>query len=593
MIMNLLVIALIGGIAYMWSSQGFFSALMHLACVLVAGAIAFAVWEPLTYGVLIGLNPPIQELAFGLGLIAPFLLSLLVLRVACDKLIPRGLDFDEVTNFVGGLVCGAGSAFVTVGILVTAISFFRLPPGFLGHRPVAYDAAGNLVQSAKLWVPADSMTVDLYEFVSRGSLSTATPLALRAPDADLRANLVRYTYGGKGRTSAKPSDFEIVGRYVVAPANVGEITTDSFGRTPDGSPARQDVKLLSGAPVPSPARIEGFVLRLRPGAKESNGKFVIGRGQLQLICRTPDGEAEILEPFAMISQADATRLDLGRWRFDASEVYISSVGGASEAPMAFEFLVPQGWETTDLLFRNLRTPISAQGGGTEFASIAERDEALSSRSMFTDLNIADPVLAEAKERSSSSAANDQPITDPVRITDRIGPGWMLNTTNRGGLRLENIDKTNYIVDGQHTLTKEQVNERGLDQNLRLEKFAETADTKIVQIDVSRRSPLSLLGKAADAALSVAPPQLVDNLGQVYDAIGYVYDDGTNVTIRFTPGQPIRALSELPTLSASRASERLTLIFRPSAGVQIVKFNIGPQTQEEFNPPLRLPNPRRQ
>lgn len=591
MIMNILVIAMVGLIAYLWASQGFFSALMHLACVVVAGAVAFALWEPLTYGFLINLNLPFQELAFTLGLMAPFLVTLAVLRIACDKLIPRGLDFDEATNFVGGLVCGAGSGLITAGILVTAISFLRLPPGFLGHRPVDYDAAGNIVKSRALWLPADELTVGLYEYVSRGSLATATPLATRAPDAHLRANMVRFTFDGKGRTSANPKDFSIVGRYTVAGEGAGDFTTDSFSLTPDGDPVRQDIKLLDGTSVSGPARIEGFVLRLGPGAKEKSGKFVTSRGQVQLITRTPEGEARILQPVAVISQADATRLDLGRWRFDAPSVQISSVGGASETAMAFEFVVPQGWETTDLLFRNVRMEISPQGGGTEFASTSERDEAVTSRSMFTDLNIADPVLAAATE-ARQPTQNDQPITDPVRVTDRIGPNWSVNTTNRGGLQVQNIDRNNYIIDGSHTFTREQMNERGLDQNLRLERFAETADTKIVQVDVSRRSPLSVLGKAADAALSVAPPQLVDSLGQVYDAIGFVYDDGRNVQIRFTPGQPIRALRELPTLSNSRENERLTLIFRASAGVEIVRFNIGNQTQQEFSPPIKLPSPRR-
>lgn len=591
MIMNILVIAMIGLIAYLWSSQGFFSALMHLACVIVAGAVAFALWEPLTYGLLIGLNPPIQEMAFGLGLILPFLVTLLILRVACDKLVPRGLDFDDATNFLGGLVCGAGSGLLTAGILVTAISFFRLPPAFLGHKPVEFDPAGNIVKASNLWIPADAITVALYEHMSSGSLSTATPLALRAPDAHLRANMVRFTYGGKGRTSASPADFSIVGRYTAA-GSPSELTTDGFSRTAEGDPVRQEVRTLSGEPISGDARIEGFVLRLNPGAKEKSGKFVVGRGQVQLICTTPEGDAQILQPIAVISQENATRLDLGRWRFDAPDVQISSVGGASEAPMAFEFLVPRAWKTTDLLFRNLRVEISENGGGTEFATVAARDEAITSRSMFTALNIADPKLSEATASQSQSQQN-QPITEPVRVSDRISPGWMINTTNRGGLRVENIERTNFIVEGQHTFTREQLNERGLDQNLRLERFMETLDTKVVHVDVSRRSPLSLLGKAADAALSVAPPQLVDNLGQVYDAIGYIYDDGRNVTIRFTPGQPIRALRELPTLSNSRENERLTLLFRPSAGVELVRFNIGNQTQMEFSPPIRLPNPRRQ
>ena len=53
-------------------------------------------------------------------------------------------------------------------------------------------------------------------------------------------------------------------------------------------------------PAPDPERAPelGLVEVSRTGIA------AIGRGQLQLICRTPSGEAEVVQPFAMISQAD-------------------------------------------------------------------------------------------------------------------------------------------------------------------------------------------------------------------------------------------------------------------------------------------------
>ena len=39
MLMNLIVVAVVLLVAYMWTAQGFFSALIHLLCTLVAGAI--------------------------------------------------------------------------------------------------------------------------------------------------------------------------------------------------------------------------------------------------------------------------------------------------------------------------------------------------------------------------------------------------------------------------------------------------------------------------------------------------------------------------------------------------------------------------
>ncbi|MCH2149191.1 MAG: hypothetical protein MK095_07135, partial [Phycisphaerales bacterium] len=53
-ILNLLIIGLVLLIAYWWSQQGFFGALLHLLAVIVAGALAFAFWEPIAIDVLLG-----------------------------------------------------------------------------------------------------------------------------------------------------------------------------------------------------------------------------------------------------------------------------------------------------------------------------------------------------------------------------------------------------------------------------------------------------------------------------------------------------------------------------------------------------------
>ncbi len=44
--MNILSIGLVVLIAYVWMGRGFLSSFLNLVCVLIAGGIAFAVWEP-------------------------------------------------------------------------------------------------------------------------------------------------------------------------------------------------------------------------------------------------------------------------------------------------------------------------------------------------------------------------------------------------------------------------------------------------------------------------------------------------------------------------------------------------------------------
>ena len=55
--------------------EGFFSGVVHLACVITAGALAFAFWEPLAH-VLLGV-PAMKEWAWGVSLLLLFSLLLL------------------------------------------------------------------------------------------------------------------------------------------------------------------------------------------------------------------------------------------------------------------------------------------------------------------------------------------------------------------------------------------------------------------------------------------------------------------------------------------------------------------------------------
>ncbi|MHC4141812.1 MAG: hypothetical protein ACYSUF_08025 [Planctomycetota bacterium] len=44
-IFNILCIAMVLLIAYWWANQGIFSAIIHLLCVIIAGALALAFWR--------------------------------------------------------------------------------------------------------------------------------------------------------------------------------------------------------------------------------------------------------------------------------------------------------------------------------------------------------------------------------------------------------------------------------------------------------------------------------------------------------------------------------------------------------------------
>lgn len=576
MILNLLVIAIVALIAYLWSSHGLFSALIHFVCTLVAGAIAWALWEPIVYGFLLGMR---EDIAWGVGLAAPFIVSLLLLRVATDALIRKNLEFDDVTNFIGGLAFGALSGVISAGMLVLSVGFMRLPPSILGYAPVDYDANGNLVASGSLWLPADKLVVKGYEMLSLGALATATPMARVLPDAHLQAAATRVTFGGKGRTTLKPADFQVISRYTVS----GDILKDSFALNAEGLQVPQQARDLSGESYPPNAIIEGYVVRLAAGAKEKGGQFVVGPGTVRLVVHGEDGSSVLL-PVAVVSRTSAASLDMARWRFDGREVFISSVGGASDAIFAFEFVLPPNAPADRTLYvRNIRAELPTTQPSA-FATTQARDDAIRARNDVFERLVAgatvDPNAAPAPSQASSA-----PIADPIRIDSRL-PG-AINKQNKGGLSL---DSENRVIDGQVTLERKSFGVQGLSRDITVERFGETPDTVVVQVDVSIRSRVSLFGQAVDAAQGVLKPTLVDSIGQTYDAVGYIYDTGDAITVRFTPGRPIQQFSELPSLSRSRPQERLILLFRPSAGVTLTRFMLGGKVIEEIS--LALPPGRR-
>lgn len=583
MIFNIAVIVIVGSIAWVWAGRGLFSALIHLVCTLFAGAIAFGFWE-LAASSLLGI-PQTQEIAWAIGLVIPFAIALAVLRLATNKLVPKNIDLDDGTNFIGGVLLGAASGVVSAGILVVAVGHIPLGKSLFGYQALAYDS-GNLVRGDKLWLPADRVVASLYGMVSVGSLSTSTPLAVRRPDIVERAALTRMTYGGAGRSALTPDDFEIAGRYTVEARNVQELLSDTFTLNPSGNPVAQNARDMSNETFPAGSRIEGFVIEFRAGASEKFGQVVAGASTVTLTVRNDGGDVKTLIPVAMVTNKGAAVPDFVRWRLDASDIFIPSVGGAVQIPMAFEFVVPQGYQPLDLFVRNVRAEVPGESYAT-YQSAEARDEAIKGRSMFVALDLS----PEGIDESQLDFGESQDVAPPEGFSRQPGQvaslgnriGGTFNRGNRGG-SLE-INEDNEIVNGSVTLSPEQFRERGLDPKLAVDRLYSPGETVIIQADISVNSKASLLGRAFERATQVLPPTLIDVNGQSYAAVGYIFETSDKVEVRYTPGQPLRGLAEIPELSQSRPDDQLRLIFRVSSGADVAMLTLGPKVIVRFDPPM--------
>ncbi len=605
MILNLIVLALVALVAYLWSIKGFFSSFLHMVCVIIAGAVAFGVWEPASIMVL-NMAPtrgPLASLsgnAWGIGLLLPFAVSLLLLRVVTDKFIRANVNQATLVNYIGGGACGVVSGILAVGIMVIGFGSFRFTDSTMGmgYKPIWHTSeratkGGSLVDQGGLWVPADKLTGMFYGHLSQTSFYAPEPLSKWHPQPHLEGPSARLTYNdGATRNTLRPRDVEFRGLYIVgkedgtSPAN--ELLIDSF--TPDA----QKYVNIKGEPVPT-GKLLGVKFELGSEAKESTGQHMISPGQLRLLVEPldaagrPTGEPSInIFPVALISQGDSAVADsFGRWRFDAEGLHVSSVGGGSSALMSAEFLVPARTRPIALYVKNTRLRLdNVAEEPARFGSVSMRDAQIRAGSILRSARMTTLDRSRAVRIGESDISGRGGETAIV-VSTRLGMQRAFQTAQKRSL---DLDANRRITSGVGSWTPAEVSRgRDIAQNLKVDRFYVPDGTLMVQVDVGPGSAGSLLGEVGRNAGANDAYYLIDTQGTAYQAIGYIYEDKNRYDIRYLPGQPINGVADLavPGLSGVRDDQKLTLLFAVSRGVQLQSFVIGDKVVFELDKPRLL------
>ncbi|MCH2162716.1 MAG: CvpA family protein, partial [Phycisphaerales bacterium] len=114
MIFNIATVVIILLATYWYAfKEGFFSGFVHLACVIVAGGLTFAFWEPLAM-TMIGTG--VGEFAWGISILGLFGFSLIILRIITNLTIPHRQNFPNLLDVIGGGATGLCSGIITAGI---------------------------------------------------------------------------------------------------------------------------------------------------------------------------------------------------------------------------------------------------------------------------------------------------------------------------------------------------------------------------------------------------------------------------------------------------------------------------------------------
>ncbi len=597
MIFNFIVIALVLGLTYAWMVRGLFNAFIQMLCTIIAGAIAFAVWEPLAY-LLVSVSKDrgflsfIGDSAWGIGLIIPFAIALVGLRVVSDKVVKANIKNVGAVDYAGGGLCGAVIGVICAGVTTIGVQSIRVPADFLGYQPLWYTedrgtGGGSLVLSDSLWLPADKLTGWIYSGLSVGSMSTSQPLDRWYPTLHAAGMASRISQGnGAGRNTIKPDDFRIVAAYTVGTPQAAQPIADLL--TPRGASTPQRYTDVHGDTV-GQGHLQGYIIEFEPGAKEAGGQsakgsqVIVSNGQISLITEDQNGETTPVYPIAVISEGERGNEpgQLGRWAFDAREVFISSVGGQSKVKMGFEFVIPDGHTPIAMTVRQTRRLLDdTSPAPMVLDSPNDRDLRIRSGSIFEGGVASGPELDDSLAvRIDGSATGGR--SPAFSISNSIGESFASQTARSRF----NLDDGNLILSGEAKFLPEERAQRGLSRELKVERFAVGRGQVLVQIDVSRDRPISFLGEAARSAPTDEPLVLIDSRGGEYEAIGYTYVDRELIEVRYTPGSTLSGVSDTPTISSARDDQKLVILVIVTEGAQIERFAIGDMVIAEFSPPV--------
>ncbi len=578
---NLFILILVIAVPAVWSTKakgyGAFSSLLAAVCSLAAGGIAFAFWEPFAYMILgwgSGMTgfagDLLQGSAFGLGLIVPYLGALLVLRLALDSLVKANLDLGDTLNMAGGALFGLVTSIISVGIFAISVGYLRLPSSVLGYSPIE-ERSGQVVYASKLWIPADLMVTRLYEKLSHGAFGSSTPLAAHQPNLHEAAGMQRMTYLDASRNTLKEGDFEMLGAYSIKGA-ADELSKDTF----QGQAKKQTIIYPDGTSPSGAATLVGYAIKFKSGAKEKGGNVIVTPGQLRLICHNDEtGDTFAIHPIAVVAPPEAAAAGLFRFRFDTPESFIASQGGGADTVFSFEFMLPQGYVGRTLLVKNYRVDLDADAKTAQpkaYPNYQSRDNAIKDGSIFSSFGVA--VAGGGGSLSKTGSIKLEKVSsrfEGVEEGTELPGGYSFSRNNKGGFEL---NEKNEIIQGETTFKKEQLTERGVDKALRVERFASSKDTGIVKVALSTAGARTAMGRGAEAADNSLLPVLVDERGTRYEPIGFMYEEGDEVRIKYAPGAPLRSLADAPALSRTKRDQSLVLIFRPTKGARLVSFAVG-------------------
>ena len=193
-------------------AHGVFSAFLQLMATILAASFAVAMWELIVLDLLIWHIP---RYAWGVGLLGPFVLWLVLLRTVLRVLVPTGVKLGRATNVLGGAACGLLSGVLASGVTVLGLGFLPLPPDAGGYQPMVIQEKWTITENphGMLWLPVDRYAQSFLAGLSAGTFSGNWPLAKYQPDLIRQAALFRMRYDPNHSIVVTPNNVAVTQLY--------------------------------------------------------------------------------------------------------------------------------------------------------------------------------------------------------------------------------------------------------------------------------------------------------------------------------------------------------------------------------------------
>ncbi|MFA9478788.1 CvpA family protein [Phycisphaerales bacterium AB-hyl4] len=550
MITNLIVVGFVGMMAFYWYTQGLFSAFLHLAAVVAAGALAFALWEPAAYW-LLGTGTVASHYAWGISLVSLFIICLSLIRTMLDKFVPGNAQFQNLANLIGGGLCGLASGLLTAGVMIIGIGFMPLPMSLGGYQPYSIGPDDRPQKTGSdLWVPADQLAAGFFGGLSSGAFAPwGTPASLEThrPNLVAQSALFRFRYDEHASLVVDPDMVEI--QQLIEYRLPGEALPENLAEAL-GQRAQQAGQQLIVLDTQWEQHAAGY----------DRGTIRIGPAQVQLVTRGRETDQLRLQPnFPVAFSKDDVAGDR-RELYPFLDERVVAYTSDQSANFAFAFIVPADHEPVFALIRQVRYPLRG------ISPVSEADTLLAALGQPT--------------RTESADADDDTDTRPAP-SQAEGP---LEQTNRLDRQFSKNYAPRFNYDGTSIVSGTGEVRRGggrLTDATRVDSIHEPSHQRMVRLRADVRAARSLLGQIHQAAERVHGIQLEDHRGQRIDPVAYVWlKSGGDQEIRVDLDSRIRSATQLPRPASIGSDDELYLYFLVSPGITIQRYHLGPNDSHD-------------